>query len=561
MKFLFTILPILISFTFSQVSESKGYLPFDWSGQNGIYHRYGFLGWWEDAYDNPLTFDGTFSNWIPRYEFPFGNNSERSEKESGIESSIWYRKGDYYLDEFAFDVNFHNIGGKNYSLQALKRNFEDQYGLTGPVENYGGTVQQNYKIHIKLPQKDGAEWNIGSAYYKTTDAIPTLSLLVWEKGFARQDRIIANGVSYQKEGESLQIFQNLSAFSQRLKLKSYGDNSGWSVDLLSYWSQSGFEYHLDERKSLLGNAIIKYSALSSNSFGSSDGIEGVISFGMKQSSDNLGCQISSGIGFIQPNEVGFIYHVSGDWVTPWFTFFFDIDHTLSATPLQMTNLKMGGFTPDESAISEKQTVAKLGIHKQSNRSMLKAEIFYSRVAPHYFYSELSDSNIVLTKKSSDAIQGITLHGKLNYFRNWWLTTDGISIINNKEGWGSGVQHQGTVSLTFQEYLFQHHLDARIRIWSNFWIGRNSYIWDPVVYAGYNSYRDIDLQNAAGVLNAEFKGVISNFEISYTMINILYAFRSLLESTFEDEQLTLSTTPLLPSPGRLFYITIQWNFLD
>lgn len=560
MKFLFTILPILISFTFSQVSESKGYLPFDWSGQNGIYHRYGFLGWWEDAYDNPLTFDGTFSNWIPRYEFPFGNNSERSEKESGIESSIWYRKGDYYLDEFAFDVNFYNTGGKNYSLQALKRNFEDQYGLIGPIENYGGTVQQNYKINIKLPQKDGAEWNIGSAYHKTTDAIPTLSLLVWEKGFARQDRIFANGVSYKKEGESLLIFQNLSTFSQRLKLSSHSDNPGWSVDLLSYWSQSGFEYHLDERKSLLGDAIIKYSALSSNSLGSSNGIEGVISFGMKQSSDNLGCQISSGIGFIQPNEVGFIYHVSGDWVTPRFTFFFDIDHTLSATPLQMTNLKMGGFTPDESAISEKQTVAKLGIHKQSNRSMLKAEIFYSRVTPHYyFYSEFSDSNIVLTKKSSDAIQGITWQYRVNYFRNWWLTTNGISILKNKEGWGTGVQHQGRLSFVFQEYLFNHHLNGRVKIWMDYWIGRNSFNWDPLYYAGYWNWQDSP--QSSGTLNMELKGIISNFEISYTMVNILYHYRDQLKNIFSREQLSFISSPLLPDSGRLFYLTIRWNFID
>ena len=173
--------------------------------------------------------------------------------------------------------------------------------------------------------------------------------------------------------------------------------------------------------------------------------------------------------------------------------------------------------------------------------------------------------IYLTKQQNSAIQGFFWGGKINYFRNWWLSGSGINLLKNKKGWGNGIQHEGTVSLTFQESLFRERLDIHLKLWTNFWIGRNGYVWDPVLSLGYSDNNYVYSPDATGLLNIELKGIISSLEISYTMMNVFYAGRTLIRNLFRnyitDEQLSLSATPFLPPLGRLAYIAVKWNFKD
>ncbi|MFQ6616995.1 MAG: hypothetical protein ACE5HZ_09605, partial [Fidelibacterota bacterium] len=155
-------------------SSVTGSLPFDWTGHWGITHTYGFPGWGLDTQNDGILLDGNFAHWHRRYAFPFPQRLQPWEEEAGAQSAIWYRRGDYHLDEFAMDMAYGLTGGPTSRFQGMKRNFDDRYGLLGPTRfpGVGGTIEQNYRLMITMPDESNAEWRISTAYFKTTDSIP-----------------------------------------------------------------------------------------------------------------------------------------------------------------------------------------------------------------------------------------------------------------------------------------------------------------------------------------------------------------------------------------------------
>jgi len=583
---------VLFTFLFSQDSvqihhidqdnKVKGFLTFDWSGHRGIYHQYGFPGWGIDIHENFLFFDGNFAHWYKRYTFPFQKQSIEKEDESGVQSSIWYRTGDYFLDEFAFDVTFSGESNQTISLQALKRSFEDQYGLLGPKGFPGGTIQQNYHLLLRFPDEEDREWQLSTAYFKTTDGIETQTDLGWEKGASRLDRILTNQLSYRTQKNRVNYYLKANAFSQRLKTTSITEVPEWEMDLISYKVFTSLTYPSTTGDLLYLEGWGKYSAITSDSLGN---LSRVIFSGMggfQKTFRNFVHRLRLGLGFLFPDRPAFIFNSISSYSMKSVEFVFTIDQFLHSLPFQYSGNIVNWFDvssstwfwevyPDTSALSQKRTVGKASIIHSSISKSVELGIFASSNDPHYFFekqksffTEVPD-RILLRRRNSDSIQGLFWSGKINYFRNWWLQGNGISLFENKRGWGNGVQHEGTINLLFQESLFQKRMDLYLNLWTNLWIGRSQFVWDPLLSFGYYDTNIVFPQETSGLLNFEIKGVISSLEISYRMVNVLYAGRSLIRNLFGDsiteDQLTFNATPLLPSMGRLSFIAIKWNFKD
>ena len=120
------------------VQIGQGLLPFDWSGQVGHSHNYGFSDLGEDVEIGALFLDGSIMAWPFRYAVPFVIDEGST---SSNQSEIVYRWGDYSLNEFG--ANF-TTSDKTYSSRFIgfQRNFNSQ--LIGPEHYSSGTIQQNY---------------------------------------------------------------------------------------------------------------------------------------------------------------------------------------------------------------------------------------------------------------------------------------------------------------------------------------------------------------------------------------------------------------------------------
>jgi hypothetical protein len=63
-------------------------------------------------------------------------------------------------------------------------------------------------------------------------------------------------------------------------------------------------------------------------------------------------------------------------------------------------------------------------------------------------------------------------------------------------------------------------------------------------------------DATAILNARFTAVISKFEISYTIENVMYAARSFMENIvgpLMDEEISLTPSPYYMPPTRMVYL--------
>jgi len=130
----FTLLLIpLTAFLLAQDELGNSDLPFEWSGQWGISQTYGFSYWAGDWQIEGLTFDGNFSHWHQRYLIPFYETVDSSGRDSTSTSELWYRRGDYNLDEFAFQFRSHDSRKRRVNIKAMKRNYDDWHGLLGPT--------------------------------------------------------------------------------------------------------------------------------------------------------------------------------------------------------------------------------------------------------------------------------------------------------------------------------------------------------------------------------------------------------------------------------------------
>lgn len=563
-----------------------GILPFDWSGHWGITHSYGFPGWGQDFRNAPVMFDGNYAHWPRRYAFPIFDSPQTIKEKSMVQSALWYRRGDFNLDELALDVQYDREGPHTSRFQALKRNFDDQYGLLGPTRfpGAGGTIQQNYRLMVSIPDNTRGEWRLSTAYFKTTDAIPFPEGQVWNKGGTRLETIQSHGIGFSRGG----LRVDASAFSQRLRTRSLTEIPAWAADLIAYRFGLVFDDSLSPgaKRFLRGSA--KYSAISSDELGNQSRVELSGSAGLEQQSHSHRYAIALGGVHIRRDRLAL--QVEGGFdrkVSSSARMFFTLHHSLHSLPFQFSGKSrlwyadsppamFNAVWPEPSAISQQRTIARLGLDHQSSRLAAKAGVFGAWAHPHYYfenrvittYAMERGSSLMVMDESTDGTDGIFWRGRLNYFRQWWMEVSGLSFFENRPGWGYGVQHEAAAALSFREFLFSGRLDLRVKLWGNVWGGRRSFVWDPGLGLGYEDYRDVGELfplDFTGVVNVRFEAVVSTLDIAFTMVNLLYAGRNLIQTLTGTEisadQLTLAATPMFPAPGRLAFLEFSWRFRD
>lgn len=567
-------------------SSGFGILPFEWSGHWGIVHRYGFPAWGQDTQSGSIFMDGNFAHWSRRYAFPFPDRPQPGENQSTVKSAIWYRRGDFSLDEFAFDVTYSQKGNHSTRFQGLKRSFDGQYGLLGPTrfQFADGTIQQNYRWEMSYSPLRGSRWQFGLTYLRTSDAVPRSTPTRVSKGALRSDRIVAGGVGYglRKEDRSWDIVA--SFFSQRIGMTPLEPLPRWSADLVSYRIRSLYRRSLTGGTGLFLETVGKTSAMSSDTLGNRHRTLLIQETGLQREEERWSARMAIGGGVIPPDRWALVYEGRVRYHPAGFGLFASVGRSFYSLPFQW-NGKPFGFrpvpvtgntiptvVPDSAAVSQVRTVAKLGLDSEFSRWRMTLEFFVSRAKPHYTFIrqwtfEMPEVTRLVTKESG-TIEGISWMGRINYFRRWWLEFGGLSFLSNRPGWGNGIQHEGRVALLFREFFFEGRLDAGMKLWGHVWGGRRPFVWDPFLRLGYEDFRDVRYlypQDWSGVINVRFEAVISTFEVAFTMINLLYAGRNLFQNVTGTEisadQLTLTATPLFPAPGRLAFLEFAWRFTD
>ena len=580
---LYILLTLMTFSLYAQVSVGIGTIPFDWSGHGGLYHRYGFPGWGSETDLGPLFLDGNFAHWPKRYTFPFKVNAAPVDEDYPfVNSSLWYKKGDYALDEFAFEIDFEGADDRSTVFQALKRNFDDRLGMLGPTTftGGGGTIQQNYRLMLNRPRKSGDRLQLQSAYFKTTDAIPVPFDLVWKKGALRSDQITTVGVRYTGQAGGMKYRLTAGTFSQRLKISLLSDVPQWRADLLSQRFAAEASRELNRQTILFASAAGSYRAISSDSLGSQTRTGITAELGMLGRSGRVSHRVGIGGTAYRGYGSSVRYRIESEYAAGRLKLHGGAEQDLHLLPFQFSGrqflfvpdffypARVPTLRPDSSAVSQVRNLVRLGAAYEVKRLELEALFFVSQTAPHYFFerSHTFGGGLItaLEKNTSDRILGVSWSARVNYFRNWWFFGRGVTFPDLEQGWGIGVKNQVNAGLTVQEKLFKGRLDARVKLWADVWSGRDRFVWDPILSLGYYNDEDSDFPDVTTVINVRFTGVILNLEISYTMMSLSYigwARMKSVHASFTEEEVTAAASPLLPAAGGLTYFTFRWNFRD
>lgn len=535
----------------------QGILPFDWSGQVGISHHFGFSDLGEDLEVGALILDGSIMSWPYRTAIPFTLNEDISK---GNHSKIVYRWGDYSLNEFGVDL----ITADNKStsrLTGFKRNFDSQ--LMGPNQYTAGTIQQNYLFDYRIQPDSTLHWTVGVGYFKTNQSLPVLHLGSWSRGASFKDEVLGVGVVREKTTPSRYSRWQLATSGQRFALISTTDVLSWKADILGYRLRYSSEKTLSQRSSLLVSTDVDFTTIDGNGFTNPTTITAEFLSGIKRDNQQR-ILLLAGLGFVGPDNYGL--NLTSSVTASVRTFIFSVSlHTwLAALPPVMFGSNMGNIASDKFATSQRRTLLKLDIEKKIDDRAQQVTFFASAANPFYYFESLSNDTINLVSSRTDILTGISWSIKQRIFREWYLKLRGTSFTGNPIGWGNGIQHEGYVSLEAREQFFRGNLDIQSRLWLNYWSGRNDYVWDPLQNIGYQKAGTVYNPEATAILNAQFTAIISGFELSYTIVNVFFAARSLVESVlgnFQDEEITLTPSPYYLPPTRMVYLSIRWQFQD
>lgn len=567
--FLLVVIPILV------LPYSPGETPFDWSDQWGVSHRYGFSGWGMNSYQTPLHFDGNFIQWSRRYQFPFPSEPEDFNEDHQLLASFNYRQGDYNLDELSFDILSRPSLTRYTRFRALKRNFEDHHGMLDLAARPGGTIQQNYRLDSESMDDKGGHWKIATAVYLTTGGIPVWNQLVWDRGAERRDKIAQAGFGYSGKSGSVKYHIKGSTFLQRFRNRTELEGvTTWSGDIFSNRFHAVGELPIHKRLSIFISSTRRSKAFSSKSLGNQS---------LKYSNILGGIRIR-GLAF--DNRVGIgLSAVSGGVVSTNFQghfklklgknqIFLDVIHDLQPLPFQFTSRPykyvpdyftpsmIAKIRPDSSAIVPSHTLIKSGVLTHGKKASFEGLLFVSQRSPlHYFQrlTQLEDmSSLSLTSTQISRVSGLVWIGKVNYFRDWAITTRGTSLFDSGPGWEHFFRHDSEVSLNFREKIFKEKMDARLNIIYNIWDGRTAYDWDPILNMGYTYDKPPDVQEAMGIFTAEFKVIIQSIEFSYTIKNLQYSIES---ASGKNSNRTFSPSLLFPPAQRLAFLSIAWKLAN
>ena len=202
-------------------SQNTTRIPFDWSGQNGVYIEKGYLFTNQSWYSGVLSFDGTYTSFPDRYG---GHSSDIEINEIGqlpkfrslpdsssVKSFFDYYRGDYGLDKLDLGVRYHS---KNQliNVSGFKRSSLGNYGHYIHPTKSGGPIHQSYRIdYSNKSLKDRIE--VSAARFITSSGIPDII----QNGI-ENDNIVTSGINYERNLETWKIKSYYSQFAQNRTL-------------------------------------------------------------------------------------------------------------------------------------------------------------------------------------------------------------------------------------------------------------------------------------------------------------------------------------------------------
>ncbi|MEE2877313.1 MAG: hypothetical protein VX822_05995 [Candidatus Neomarinimicrobiota bacterium] len=553
---------------------SPGEIPFDWSGQWGGMHRYGFSGWGTDFYHSPIHFDGNFVQWPKRHQFPFPVEREGMDSDESLRSFFNYRQGDYGLDELSLDLLSRSKPRRFTRFRALKRNFEDYHGLFDPLNKPGGTVQQNYRFDSESENKNGEKWRIASAIFLTTGGVPLWNGN-WERGAERRDKILASGAAYSGKAGSIKYRLEGSSFIQRFRNRRILEEvSGWSADLFSHRIHAIGELPVRKGFSLFVSGKGRTGAVSSDTLGnqwqSFTGIAG----GVRIYASTLENRTAMGVSRVSTGETAVNFQGHFRLKGEGKALFLDFRRDLQPLPFQFTGRSFmyapDYFTPtmvprirpDSTAAVPTRTVIRAGASTGGKRASGEMILFVSQTSPNHYFERIFQleglSTLSIKSEQTSQTAGIIWKGRINYFRDWAVISQGISFPNSDPGWGYFFRHDAKVEHRFRERLFRGRLDARLNLSANFWGGRTAYDWDPILKMGFTDTEPREVQDSMVIFTAEFKAVIQSIELSYVMTNLQYVID---KASGHSSPHTFSPSFLFPPAGRLAYFSFSWHLAN
>ncbi len=564
---------VVLAAPLALLGSSPGDIPFDWSGQWGASHSYGFSSWGIGFHRPPLHFDGNFLEWSNRFRFPSNAARDGVSEDGSLSTSIRYRKGDYGLDELSLDFLSHPSSNRTTRFRALKRNFEDYHGIFDPMDRPGGTVQQNYRFDSESSGGEGEKWQIATALFLTTAGIPRLNMQ-WEQGAERRDKILMAGSSYRGKTGSIKYRLEGSSFLEQFQNRKIVEEIAvWSADLYSHRIHAVGELPVQKGFSLFFSGTGRSAAVSSDTLGNQWQSYLGAAAGLRIHASLLENRAAIGASRVSSGETAITAQGHFNLKGHEKELFLAFKRDLQPLPFQFTsnpflyardNFSHTAYPrvhPDSTAKVPTRTVLKAGASGGGNRIAGELILFVSQTSPHSYFEKIFQSEeelpvFGLKSERTSRARGIIWKANVNYFRDWTISAKGKTMLDGDPGWGYLFRNDNKVELRFREKLFWGRVNAGLNLSAHYWSGRTAYDWDPILHMGFTETGPRDVQESVAILSAEFKAVIQSVELSYVLTNLQYVME---RASGEIVAHTFSPSLLFPPAGRLVYFSVDWYF--
>ena len=506
-------------------SQNTTRIPFDWSGQNGVYIEKGYLFTNQSWYSGVLSFDGTYTSFPDRYG---GHSSDIEINEIGqlpkfrslpdsssVKSFFDYYRGDYGLDKLDLGVRYHS---KNQliNISGFKRSSLGNYGHYIHPTKSGGPIHQSYRIdYSNKSLKDRIE--VSAARFITSSGIPDII----QNGI-ENDNIVTSGINYERNLETWKIKSYYSQFAQNRTLT----HSLYTDSTSRFINRNQLDLQLANSKRYEFGFNQKFQQFNSSTYLRSIAWS---SFYMRKHFANL--SIMAGIQ-ISENELyqPYIYSVNYHNSSKFGTFNIHVlSESQSAHPDANKSFSNDFESKSQSTFNYKISKNKLSLNTFFTDVYVTAKNFYdyniSLFGLNIAYSFLEDwsvyyKNIIPASTSQENMLGL--------------------IINS--------------GLKGRFMLFQNNMDINFHIWTdNFKNTNNSFSYDPFLqYYSLSSENNFAIINR-NLMHLEIQSNISGVLLHYRIYNLLNALGVENQDTF------FKPSAIYPEIGRMMQFGVTWHF--
>lgn len=546
-KHLITIV-LLISMLFSFSDD----IPFDWSGQYGVFTNNGRLMWNQDWTLGVLLFDGTFTNYPTRFgssykkNFGLSNTSQfynglhSFSDSSQIKSRIDYYRGDFSYDQLEINAEF-SEKNRVIFLNGFKRTYNGPYGQYANPFGSNNPLHQSYRLDYSSKDKDEL-LDISVGYYITDSRLN----LDDPADFINKEKIISAGIGYSKDFSTWQYnvhgalfqqyykmdFDSVKAYLNRIHLNQFISKKIKNSILLKFGIEldnQGISLLDTTKKNRLWSTI--YGELGNKSLG--------IKIGTTVAKKELVPYFNISAHTVEEKTIKWQSYLKYEAVPKHLFLWEDSDENIFERWLT---------AHVDAQINWKSTAFNIGLNYfQYNNTDL--------VHKYYINDELIDiSNNLLSGSISTQIP---------IFREWKIDAQYRHIFEHNL-YSDGIGDRVKIGFTVAEKLFKNNLFASLRLWGDGYLNHHQNLG----YEGfhYGPYLTDDTELALPdywVFNLELSAKISKMTIMWKVNNILQtaelSTNQKLFPNLNENYLLITNSNNFPPMNRFVTINIIWNF--